>query len=686
MLDNTGSNDGVRVQEDYVTVEWLEIKNGTGSGDGIDVRGQTPGAHKVILRNNLVHNVPGDGIAPDLSGADWDIDIYNNIIYDAGDDGITMANMGAGSVIRILNNTIYSNTGDGIFGFSGVALIQNNISHSNGGSDFAIPRSGASSNNLSGDITATAHSPAGGEVLSVLLANVNFVDEPGRDLHIQSGSAAELAGADLSAIFRQDIDGGNRVAPWDIGADEIEATTAVELVSFEALGIDGAVSLNWETASELDNLGFHLYRSLSEAGPYERITATVIPGLGSSPEGARYSYVDSGLTNGVTYYYQLEDIETTGVTELHGPVSATPEVGAGTEVGEGGGESEGSSEATSEGSQSRITYGDPEANELLVHRRGKRWLELELLTEGFYAIPQEDGTVLLETPGFEDFGESGDPDVPVYRTWQDVVGGRNVTLVSVEKERLAKFTSLRPSSTEPVVVAGESGTVQTGLRKKRRRARGVYYPEKSAQLMDVGFQGAVKKALVELAPMRWDETYGRLVLVARRLVVRIAFQGKDRAEVRFGRSHREVDSHANRNVLARFAQSEPGLYGVSFESVYGTGTKKAVPTSELRLAHQGEAVAFYVSPNPREFGPRSTLYFVSQGASENPYGHEAVYQLESSTEGVRMEELNGAAPGCVPRSVEEERHPPLRHQSIISGGNLRAFENLAQTLVAVEAS
>ena len=49
--------------------------------------------------------------------------------------------------------------------------------------------------------------------------------------------------------------------------------------------------------------------------------------------------------------------------------------------------------------------------------------------------------------------------------------------------------------------------------------------------------------------------------------------------------------------------------------------------------------------------------------------------------------LNGRArSGCVPRSVEKERHPPLRHQRIISGGNLRVFENLAQTLVAVDAS
>ncbi len=105
------------------------------------------------------------------------------------------------------------------------------------------------------------------------------------------------------------------------------APTAVELVSFTAVGLDGAVELSWETGSELDNLGFHLYRSLSEEGPYERITASLIPGLGSSPAGARYRYVDTGLANGVPYFYQLEDIETTGQTERHGPVSATPTVG-----------------------------------------------------------------------------------------------------------------------------------------------------------------------------------------------------------------------------------------------------------------------------------------------------------------------------------------------------------------------
>jgi hypothetical protein len=91
--------------------------------------------------------------------------------------------------------------------------------------------------------------------------------------------------------------------------------------------LDGEVELSWQTASELDNLGFHLYRSLSAEGVFERITRSAIPGLGSSPAGARYRYLDSGLSNGTTYFYQLEDIETTGRTERHGPVSATPTAG-----------------------------------------------------------------------------------------------------------------------------------------------------------------------------------------------------------------------------------------------------------------------------------------------------------------------------------------------------------------------
>ena len=422
------------------------------------------------------------------------------------------------------------------------------------------------------------------------------------------------------------------------------ATTAVELTSFTATGLDREVLLNWETGSEIKNLGFHLYRSTSEEGPYGRITASVIPGLGSSPEGAKYAHRDSGLVNGVTYYYKLEDIETTGATELHGPASATPTAEVVLESGSGGEEEVPDDKDLGELS-SRIMYGDPSANELKVRRRGRRWMELELITEGFYAIPQDDGSVLLEVPGFEDFGGPDLPDVPVYRTWQDVLAGRNVRLASVNVNRVAEFTSLRPSSSELIVVASGDGTVQTGRRrKKRRKPPHVYYPESWAQLMSVGFQGAAKKALVEMAPLRWDATAERLVL-ARRLVVRISFKGKDKAEVKLGKSHREVGSHANRSVYARIAVTEPGLYAVSYESIF-RNRKKAIKTKNLRLSRQGEPVAFFVSPNRKKFKKKSKLYFLSDGASLNPYGHQAIYELESSTAGVQMGGVDGSPAGA----------------------------------------
>jgi hypothetical protein len=96
---------------------------------------------------------------------------------------------------------------------------------------------------------------------------------------------------DLSAVFRIDIDLALRPAglQWDIGADQFSVATAVELLSFVARAGDSSVLLEWETASETHNLGFHLYRSLSSGGPWERITSSLIPGLGSSPEGARYT-------------------------------------------------------------------------------------------------------------------------------------------------------------------------------------------------------------------------------------------------------------------------------------------------------------------------------------------------------------------------------------------------------------
>jgi hypothetical protein len=119
---------------------------------------------------------------------------------------------------------------------------------------------------------------------------------PNADLHLKSGeNVAVDAALDLSASFFLDIDGGSRAGRiWDRGADERDATTAVALVSFQASGLDGAVDLTWETASELSNLGFHLYRTDSESGAYARITSRPIPGSARLPLARSTSTATAG--------------------------------------------------------------------------------------------------------------------------------------------------------------------------------------------------------------------------------------------------------------------------------------------------------------------------------------------------------------------------------------------------------
>jgi hypothetical protein len=97
----------------------------------------------------------------------------------------------------------------------------------------------------------------------------------------------------------------------------------VELAGFTAVAGDQSVTLAWETRSELNNLGFELYRRTD--GGFEMITAERIPGAGNSEATQQYSYVDRGLVNGTTYHYQLATVDFGGNVEMYDlVVSATP--------------------------------------------------------------------------------------------------------------------------------------------------------------------------------------------------------------------------------------------------------------------------------------------------------------------------------------------------------------------------
>ncbi|MCR4437667.1 MAG: SdrD B-like domain-containing protein [bacterium] len=97
----------------------------------------------------------------------------------------------------------------------------------------------------------------------------------------------------------------------------------IELSSFQASGEIGKVVLSWQTESETENLGFHLYRAQEERGSYQRITRELIPGAGTSSEKRSYTFEDTDVQEGMTYYYRLADVDFRGAMRFHGPVSAT---------------------------------------------------------------------------------------------------------------------------------------------------------------------------------------------------------------------------------------------------------------------------------------------------------------------------------------------------------------------------
>ena len=508
----------------------------------------------------------------------------------------------------------------------------------------------ASRNNLSGDVTASPHSrfEAGTSGLErVLLGDVRFIDTTplSENLHILSTSTAEDAASDLSAFFSFDIDAGVRGAAWDIGADEASATTAIELVSFVATAGDSVVELRWETGSEVDNVGFYLYRATSEAGPFEPLNPSMVPGLGSSPLGASYRYVDSGLVNGTTYFYELEDLESTGVRERHGPVSATPLAGASfdlppDEIEEEDGSSSG---------EHTITYGNPEETKLRVLKRTRRQVTLELITGGFYAEPQEDGSVRLSIPGFLEDWEPGAPAIPVKRTWLQAVVGRKVKLKSVKAKNVEAF-SLRPTSAEmlePVMLPDGTVSLASSAQPPGKAFRGQgLYPETPVHVVSVAFQGDIKKAFLELSPLRWDRSTGQLLL-ARRLLVKVKFRGKVPGEKSLGRSRgrkRRNKNAGNGNVVANLVTHDAGLYSVSHRALFGN-KRRGIKTRKLNLTYQGEPVAFYVHPNKKQFKRGSRLYFLSGGEDQNPYGREAVYVLSLGGGGQKMERGSASPSG-----------------------------------------
>ena len=622
----------ILVQDDYVTLEWFELKGGLDEGIEFQNLSVSPGpANKCVVRNLLVHDVPKDGILIDAATAT--IDVFNNIVYRTASGstaGIWVGTALSTGAVRLFNNTVYNNTGGIVAAGSNPGItLRNNLSVGNTTDYNVAGRNAASSNNLATSATSgTIHSPAGGGLNDVIATASPTVCPSGicvgfsnitvgsENLHLIATTYTNRAldtGANLSALMAAfDIDAQVRVAPWDIGADDFSGTTAVKLQSFSASAGDASVLLEWRTASELDNLGFHLYRGLSEGGPWTRLTSSLIPGLASSAVGQAYSYRDAGLVNGTRYFYRLEDVDASSKTTAHGPVFAVPLAGTpggapGSEPPASGAKKKGVASAScpewvvaaygsmagASASAATLTctrHGNPEAVSLGVVSRDSRSATLELKTGGFYALREPAGKVRVFVPGFGFPQDPQAPALPFRRALVDAVVGRRVQLGGVRASDQVSFRGLVPTSLGQVEMqVSRDGTVRAGRRAIRESAP-QHVSLDLARLLPSVFQGETKSAVVQITPLRFDARRQQIVL-AKRVLVKLLFTGRATGESgrgRFGRSGKAAGAGHRGAPGAALHDGPWALRGVLRAALPGPAARPGVVGASSRAAGPGE--------------------------------------------------------------------------------------------------
>jgi hypothetical protein len=129
-----------------------------------------------------------------------------------------------------------------------------------------------------------------------------------------SPSYKVLGGADCG-----DITGDYLPIPPDLE----DLPLPVEMSAYSAVIEESSAIITWRTETELDNLGFNVYRSESEANAPARVNSELIRGQGSTSTAHDYQYLDNTIEPDKEYWYSVETISMDGLSTYYGPFQAT---------------------------------------------------------------------------------------------------------------------------------------------------------------------------------------------------------------------------------------------------------------------------------------------------------------------------------------------------------------------------
>ena len=121
------------------------------------------------------------------------------------------------------------------------------------------------------------------------------------------------------------VNGVSEFSDFLLSDAETEDALPISLSSFTAALIENTPTLFWTTQSEVDNIGWNVYRS--ESGSIDnslQINPQIIPGAGTTSEETSYEYTDANeVIPDHSYYYWLESVNASSETSVHGPITLT---------------------------------------------------------------------------------------------------------------------------------------------------------------------------------------------------------------------------------------------------------------------------------------------------------------------------------------------------------------------------
>ena len=108
----------------------------------------------------------------------------------------------------------------------------------------------------------------------------------------------------------------DRYSRWTIGSISTDNPLPVQLAGFGARSLPTGVSLSWNTASELNNLGFELYRASDQQTDFQLVASYTrdheLIGHGNSSQENSYRFLDSRVESGRQYEYKLVSVDMDG--------------------------------------------------------------------------------------------------------------------------------------------------------------------------------------------------------------------------------------------------------------------------------------------------------------------------------------------------------------------------------------